>query len=100
MSLRSNSYADWAAEGVMPAAMRESTSAMTLDVPSTNTRLLVYSDMNARWRCWGREVGGDTLLRVKSKACSQSKAGRVSPPGRSGMLISETAARSFLSKME
>jgi hypothetical protein len=37
-----------AAEAEMPAAGRESASAMTLDRPGTNTRLHVYSDMNAR----------------------------------------------------
>ncbi len=55
--------------GVAVAAMleagRESASAMTLDVPGTNTRMLGYSDMNARWRCWLPEVSGDTLLRAK-----------------------------------
>jgi hypothetical protein len=34
----------------MPETGRESASAMTLDVPGTNTRMLVYFDMNARWR--------------------------------------------------
>ncbi len=36
------------AEAVMPGTERERASTMTLDIPGTNTRLLVYSDMNAR----------------------------------------------------
>ncbi len=37
------------------------------DVPGTNTRMLgyIYSDMNARWRCWWPDVGGDILLLAK-----------------------------------
>jgi hypothetical protein len=37
------------------------------DVPGANTRLLVYSDINARWCCWWLEGGSDTLLRAKIK---------------------------------
>ncbi len=54
-----------AAVAAMPETGRESASAMTLDVPGTNTRMLVYSDMNASWRCLWPDVGGDTLLRAK-----------------------------------
>jgi hypothetical protein len=48
-------------------ARRESSSATTLDVPGTYTSWLVYSEMNARWRCWQPEVGGETLSRAKIK---------------------------------
>ncbi len=54
-----------AAVAAMPETGRESASAMTLDVPGTNTRMLGYSDMNARWRFLRPDVGGDTLLRAK-----------------------------------
>ncbi len=45
------------------AARRDSASATTLDLPGTYTSWLVYSEMNARWRCWRPEVGGETLLK-------------------------------------
>ncbi len=48
-----------AAVAAMPETGRESASAMTLDVPGTNTRMLVYFDMNARWRCWWPDFDGD-----------------------------------------
>jgi hypothetical protein len=52
----------WAAVAAMPETGRESPSAITLDVPGTNTRMLGYSDMNARWRCLRPDV---ILLRAK-----------------------------------
>jgi hypothetical protein len=50
-----------AAMAAMPETGRESASAMTLDVPGTKTKLLGYSDMNARWRCLRPDVSGDIL---------------------------------------
>jgi hypothetical protein len=41
--------------------------ATTLDVPGTYTSWVVYSEMNARWRCWRPEDGGEILLREKIK---------------------------------
>jgi hypothetical protein len=38
------------AAAAMPEIGRESASATTLDVIDRNKRLLVYSDINARWR--------------------------------------------------
>jgi hypothetical protein len=55
---------------VVPAAAaagRDRASTTTFDVPGTYTSWLVYSEMNARWRCWKPEVGGETLLRAKIK---------------------------------
>ncbi len=49
------------------AAMRDSASATTFDVPGTYTSWFVYSVMNARCRCWRPEVSGETLLRAKIK---------------------------------
>jgi hypothetical protein len=49
------------------AAGWDSASATTFDVPGTYTSWLVYSEMNAMWRCWQPEVGGETLLRAKIK---------------------------------
>jgi hypothetical protein len=49
------------------AAGWDSASATTLDAPGTYTSLLVYSEMNARWRCWRPEVGSETLLSAKIK---------------------------------
>jgi hypothetical protein len=46
-----------AAAAMPPEIGRESASTTTLDVPDTNTRLLVYSDINARWRCRRRYPG-------------------------------------------
>ncbi len=51
----------------MPETGRESASAMTLEVSGTNTRMLVYFDMNARWRCLRPDVSGDILSRAKIK---------------------------------
>jgi hypothetical protein len=52
---------------VAAAVGRDSASTTMLDVPGTYTSWLVYSEMNARWRCWRPEVGGETLLRAKIK---------------------------------
>jgi hypothetical protein len=48
-------------------ARRDSSSATTLDVPGTYTSWLVYSEINAMWRCGRPEVGGEILLRAKIK---------------------------------
>jgi hypothetical protein len=49
------------------AAGRDNASATTFDVPGTYTSWFVYSEMNARRRCWRREVGGETPVRAKIK---------------------------------
>jgi hypothetical protein len=46
------------------AAGRDSASATKLDVPGRYTSWLLYSEMNARWRCWWPEVGSETLCRA------------------------------------
>jgi hypothetical protein len=49
------------------AAGQDSAYATTFDVPDKYTSWFMYSKINARWRCWRPEVGGETLLRAKIK---------------------------------
>jgi hypothetical protein len=88
----------------MPESRRERVFATTLDVPGANTRLLVYSDMNARWYT----AGGQTMA---ATPCREGKDQRfmVSPQLEGSALeagreqkcfIPETAASCSLSNFE
>jgi hypothetical protein len=81
----------------MPVAGWDNASATTLDVPGTNTRLLVYSQVAL---LAGR---GRRRYHVKGKnqrfmVCPKLEGSAVKTGA--GCLIPETAARSFLSKLE
>ncbi len=82
-------------------AGRDSASATPLDVPGTYTSWLVYSEMNARWRYWQPEVGGETLWRAKIKGLLSVHSWKGRPSSRERKcFIPETVTRSSRSKVE
>ncbi len=57
--------------------------------------------MNARWRCWRPDDGGDTLVRVDSSDLWSVQSWKRLASRREGKcFIPETAASSSLSKVE